>query len=195
MNSIRRDFLFGFVVIFPIAAALWIIDFSIRVLTGPISQLFGIQLTGLLGGAISLLIIWFVGRIIRVIIGRSIFSKIESIIIKVPGLRMVYQSIRQIASVVINKKQRFLATVWVEYPSPGIWSLGFLTNDAVGDLKTAQGSTIVKNPVAVFIPSTPNPTNGIFVFIEESKIKSSKMSVEDGIKCLMSAGMITPKGE
>ena len=133
--------------------------------------------------------------IIRVIIGRSIFSKIESIIIKVPGLRMVYQSIRQIASVVINKKQRFLATVWVEYPSPGIWSLGFLTNDAVGDLKTAQGSTIVKNPVAVFIPSTPNPTNGIFVFIEESKIKSSKMSVEDGIKCLMSAGMITPKGE
>ena len=50
MNSIRRDFLFGFVVIFPIAAALWIIDFSIRVLTGPISQLFGIQLTGLLGG-------------------------------------------------------------------------------------------------------------------------------------------------
>jgi len=195
MNSIRKDLLFGFVVIFPIAAALWILDFSIKVLTGPISQLFGVQLTGLLGGAISLLFIWFVGRIIRIIIGRSIFSKIESIIIKVPGLRIIYQSIRQIASVIINKKQRFLATVWVEYPSPGIWSLGFLTNDNVGNLKTANGSTVVKNPVAVFIPSTPNPTNGIFVFIEESKIKSSKMSVEDGIKCLMSAGMITPKGE
>ena len=92
----------------------------------------------------------------------------------------------------IKKKQRFLATVFVEYPSKGIWSLGFLTNDQVDCLKNRSGMRLISNPVAVFIPSTPNPTNGIFVFVDESQIEQSHMSVEDGIKCLMSAGMITP---
>ena len=54
-------------------------------------------------------------------------------------------------------------------PSKGIWSLGFLTNDAVEEMKTPQGMTLVRNPVAVFIPSA-NPTNGIFVFVEESQV-------------------------
>ncbi len=193
MNSFRKDFIFGFLVIFPLAAILWIINFSIGLLTGPIDQLFGIKLTGWGGVLISLLIIWGIGKIVRIIINRSIFTKLEAIIVKVPIINVIYQSMRQIASVLINKKQRFLATVYIEYPSKGIWSLGFLTNDQVDDMQTRNGSTLIQNPVAVFIPSTPNPTNGIFVFVDESQVHMSKMSVEDGIKCLMSAGIITPK--
>ena len=172
---------------------LWLIDISIRILTGPVSQLFGIEMNSNGGLIFSLLFIWGIGAAGRYLVSRSIFIRIEAIIEKVPVLRLVYRSVRQIAGLVINKKQRFLATVFVEYPSKGIWSLGFLTNDAVDEMKSTQGMTLVRNPVAVFIPSTPNPTNGIFVFVEESQVHQSTMSVEDGVKCLMSAGMITPK--
>ena len=70
--------------------------------------------------------------------------------------------------------------------------MGFLTNDDVRCMVNKNGEKLIPSPVAVFIPSTPNPTNGIFVFVDEACIQQSHMSVEDGIKCLMSAGMITP---
>jgi uncharacterized membrane protein len=193
MISIRKHFLIGFLVILPLASLLWLIDVAIQLLTGPIAQLFGIQLTGSLGVVVSVLVIWAVGALVHNMISRSIFAKLEALIIRVPILRVVYHAMRQIAGVVMNKKQRFLATVFIEYPSKGIWSLGFLTNDHVPAMKTTQGMTLVQKPVAVFIPSTPNPTNGIFVFVNAADIHQSNMSVEDGIKCLMSAGMITPK--
>lgn len=193
MKTIQRDFLYGLFIVFPLASIFWLVELSINVLTGPLSQLLGFQLNNINGIVLSLVILWTIGFIVRQIINRSIFPKIEALIMKVPFLRLIYQSLRQIASVLLKRKQRFLATVFVEYPSKGIWSLGFLTNDQVDCLKNRMGSRLLGKPVAVFIPSTPNPTNGVFVFVDESQIEQSAMSVEDGIKCLMSAGMITPE--
>ena len=193
MKTIQRDFLYGLFIVFPLASIFWLVELSINVLTGPLSQLLGFQLNNINGIVLSLVMLWTIGFIVRQIINRSIFPKIEALIMKVPFLRLIYQSLRQIASVVLQRKQRFLATVFVEYPTKGIWSLGFLTNDQVDCLKNRMGSRLLGKPVAVFIPSTPNPTNGVFVFVDESQIEQSAMSVEDGIKCLMSAGMITPK--
>ena len=141
---------------------------------------------------LSLALLWSIGFFSRQMVSRSLFPKIEAVIVKLPFIRVIYQSIRQIARVLINRKQRFLATVFVQYPSPGIWSLGFLTNDNVQCMSNKNGASFINQPVAVFIPSTPNPTNGIFVFVNESDVVQSDMSIEDGIKCLMSAGMITP---
>ena len=192
MNAVRKDFLYGLLIVFPLASIFWLIDLSVKVLTGPLSQLLGFQLNNMNGVVLSVLILWGIGFLARQVVNRSIFPKIEALIIKVPFISLVYRSIRQIAAILIKKKQRFLATVFVEYPSKGIWSMGFLTNDQVDCLKNRSGMRLLSNPVAVFIPSTPNPTNGIFVFVDESQIEQSHMSVEDGIKCLMSAGMITP---
>ena len=194
MTTIRRDFLYGVFIMVPLASIFWLIDLSITALTGPLSQLLGVQLNRLNGLILSILLLWGIGFFARQVVSRSVFPKIEAIILKVPLIRLIYQSIRQIASVILKKKQRFLATVFVEYPSKGIWSLGFLTNDSVECLKNRAGNRLLGNPVAVFIPSTPNPTNGVFVFVDESNVEQSSMSIEDGIKCLMSAGMITPRG-
>lgn len=193
MTTIRRDFLYGLLIVFPLASIFWLIELSVNVLTGPLSQLLGFQLNNINGIVLSLVMLRTIGFIVRQIISRSIFPKIEALIIKIPFLRLIYQSMRQIASVLLKRKQRFLATVFIEYPSKGIWSLGFLTNDQVDCLKNRAGNRLLGKPVAVFIPSTPNPTNGVFVFVDESQIEQSVMSVEDGIKCLMSAGMITPE--
>jgi uncharacterized membrane protein len=175
-----------------LASIFWLVDLSVNVLTGPLSQLLGIELKNVNGLVLSLAILWMIGFLARQVVNRSIFPKIEAIIVKLPLIRVVYQSLRQIANVLMKRQQRFLATVFVQYPSAGIWSLGFLTNDHVECLMGEHGQQMLANPVAVFIPSTPNPTNGIFVFVNESDVVQSSMSVEDGIKCLMSAGMITP---
>ena len=192
MNGVRKDLLYGLLIVFPLASILWLIDLSVKILTGPLSQLLGFQLNNINGVVLSVMILWGIGFLARQVVNRSIFPKIESFIIKVPFISLVYRSIRQIAKILIKKKQRFLATVFIEYPSKGIWSMGFLTNDQVDCIKNRSGMRLISNPVAVFIPSTPNPTNGIFVFVDESQVEQSSMSVEDGIKCLMSAGMITP---
>ena len=192
MLSVRKDFMYGLLIVFPLASIFWLVDLSVNVLTGPLSQLLGIELKNVNGLVLSLAILWTIGFLARQVVNRSIFPKIEAIIVKLPLIRVVYQSLRQIANVLMKRQQRFLATVFVQYPSAGIWSLGFLTNDHVECLTGEHGQHMLANPVAVFIPSTPNPTNGIFVFVNESDVVQSSMSVEDGIKCLMSAGMITP---
>ena len=181
----------GLVIVIPLASILWLIDVSIIVLTGPLSQLFGFKLNTFNGVVFSVLVLWGIGALVRQVVNRSLFPKIEAFIIKVPLVSIVYRSLRQIASLVLKRRQQFLSTVFVEYPSKGIWSLGFITNENVQCLKDDENNLLVDSPVAVFIPSTPNPTNGIFVFVDEKQIQYSKMSVEEGIKCLMSAGMIT----
>lgn len=193
MKTIRKDFIFGIVIVVPLASIFWLIDLSVQALTGPMSQLAGFQLNNLNGILLSLGVVWFIGFIARLIVNRSIFPKIEALIVKVPIISLVYRSLRQIASILVKEKQRFLATVFVEYPSKGIWSMGFLTNDHVTCMVNKNGNRLISNAVAVFIPSTPNPMNGMFVFVDESQIEQTQMTVEDGIKCLMSAGMITPE--
>ena len=192
MTSFRNNFFYGLIIVFPLASIIWLINLSIDVLTGPLSQLLGFELNNLNGLILSLMMLWGIGFLSRQIVSRSIFPKIEAIIVKLPFIRVIYRSIRQIANILMKRQQRFLATVFVEYPSKGIWSMGFLTNDDVRCMVNKNGEKLIPSPVAVFIPSTPNPTNGIFVFFDESCIHQSHMSVEDGIKCLMSAGMITP---
>jgi uncharacterized membrane protein len=192
MSSLRKDILYGLFIVVPLASLFWIIDISVDVITGPFSQLLGIHLNTMNGLLLSFSLVWGIGFLARQIISKSIFPKLDAVMVKLPLIRVVYRSLRHIAGVLLKKKHRFLATVFIEYPSSGIWSMGFLTNAKVKCMVNTQNQTIIQQPVAVFIPSTPNPTNGIFVFIDQSNVHHSPMTVEDGIKCLMSAGMITP---
>ena len=122
MITLRRDFLYGLLIVFPLASIFWLIDLSVKVLTGPLSQLLGFQLNNINGLILSVGLIWSIGFFSRQVVNRSVFPKVEAFIIKVPFVSLIYRSIRQIATVLLKKKQRFLATVFVEYPSKSIWS-------------------------------------------------------------------------
>ena len=124
MHQFRKDFIYGLLVVIPLATILWIIDLSTQIITGPVSQIIGIELNTINGLIISLIILWGIGFGIRQLVNRSIFPKIETILLKIPIIKLLYNSVKQIAKLVLKKKQRFLATVFIEYPSPNIWSLG-----------------------------------------------------------------------
>ncbi|MEE8550821.1 MAG: DUF502 domain-containing protein, partial [Gemmatimonadota bacterium] len=71
----------------------------------------------------------------------------------------------------------------------GCWSLGFLTNQAAAEISDAVG----EDSVAVFVPTTPNPTSGLLVFLPRSQVMITKMGVEDGFKLVISGGAVTPE--
>ena len=192
VSHFKKDFLYGCLVVIPLACIIWIIDISVKILTDPVSKLIGFQLNNLNGLIISISLLWGIGFLCRQFVNKSIFPKFEATIIRLPIISIIYRSMKQIAKLIINKHHKFIATVYIEYPSKGIWSLGFITNQRINCLRKNNNEPLLDNPISVFIPSTPNPANGVFVFVNKGDVVDAKMSVEDGIKCLMSAGMIAP---
>ena len=193
VNNFKKELIYGFLIVIPLASIIWLIEISVNVLTGPLSQLLGFELNNINGILLSIALLWGIGFGARLIVNRSIFPKIEQIIIQLPLISILYRSMKQIAQIILNRKHKFISTVFIEYPTKGIWSLGFITNQHVQCLTNHTNDALLNDPVSVFVPSTPNPTNGVFVFVERSSVTQSNLSVEEGIRCLMSAGMITPQ--
>jgi len=82
--------------------------------------------------------------------------------------------------------------VLLEYPMSELWALGFITQEKVSGLRIEGGDAFNQDKVAVFIPTTPNPTSGHFVYVTKEKLKQLDMTVEESIKLLMSAGVVNP---
>ena len=83
----------------------------------------------------------------------------------------------------------FRKVLLIEYPRKGIWCLGFQTSDTLGEISERTG----KDMVAVFIPTTPNPTSGFVLLLPRDEVMELKMSVDEGIKMIISVGAAVPK--
>ena len=114
------------------------------------------------------------------------------LIFKIPFLSKIYSTVRQIADAFMQsegKKAVFKRVVLIEYPREGIYAIGFVTSEGWWEVVGA-----VKKPVLhVFIPTTPNPTSGFLLIVPEDQVIPLDMSVEDGLKMIISAGVLVPK--
>ena len=136
-----------------------------------------------------LLVLIFVimGFISTNIIGKSLLEIIRRIFNKIPILRTIYNTLSQLFSTLIRPdNQSFKTLVLVEYPRKGIYSLGFLTSDSPVSFNEKTGKKLVN----VFIPTTPNPTSGLLILVPEEDIIKVDISVEEGMKFIISAGVI-----
>ncbi|GAB5389520.1 MAG: hypothetical protein Alpg2KO_24880 [Alphaproteobacteria bacterium] len=123
-------------------------------------------------------------------VGRSLTRMAESVVNRIPAVRSIYGALKQIMETVLSSQSdAFREVVLIEYPRRGIWVLAFLTGPTRGEVKDALGSDQMVN---VFVPTTPNPTSGFFLFLPEEEVHHLDMSVEDGIKMVVSAGIVTP---
>ena len=89
-------------------------------------------------------------------------------------------------------KKSLLGAVLIEYPRKGTYALGFVTKQLVKGVKDKDGKNIVEGMSAVFVPTTPNPTSGYFLYAKQSELTPLDISVEDSVKILMSAGVLEP---
>jgi uncharacterized membrane protein len=137
-----------------------------------------------------IVIITIIGMFTKVYIGREIISFGEKLIDKIPILNKIYQAINQISKAFFGKKSSiFKKVVLIQYPRIGVFSLGFLTGMAKGEIQKKTNEKLYN----IFIPTTPNPTSGMLVMYPESAIEKLDMTVEEGMKLIISGGAVTPK--
>jgi uncharacterized membrane protein len=143
-----------------------------------------------LGFLLVIILLIVIGYITAGYVGKA-FNKTSAVIMrKMPVLNSIYNTLQQIFATVFSKKgNSFKEVVLVEYPLKGTWAMAFITSDTSGEIKENFGN---EEYVNIFLPTTPNPTSGFLLFLPRSKVKPMEMSVEEGIKLIISAGIMTP---
>jgi len=190
---LKKYFITGILVTLPLGLTYWIL----KILLPPVDRLIGYPLRHYLhlyfpGMGILLLacLILLIGIFASNFLGRKLGQLGERILEKIPFVRIIYKFVKQLVDTLFAQgKAQFKGVVFVEYPRRGIYSIGFLTGDSRGEVRTITGEKMVN----VFIPTTPNPTSGFFLIFPEKDVKILDMTVEEGLKMIISAGMITPE--
>ena len=135
-------------------------------------------------------VITFVGYFTSKVIGKKYLALIENKILgKVPVVKSIYFGTKELTKTLLNKDlSQFNKVVLLEYPRKGIFMLGFVTSRSRSEVHDKTG----RNLLNIFIPTTPNPTSGFLAFIPEEDLTFLDMSVEDGMKMVISGGIVVP---
>ncbi|MHB0950322.1 MAG: DUF502 domain-containing protein [Allorhizobium sp.] len=200
-TRLRNNFLTGLIICAPVAITIWLTLSFIRwadswvkpyipTRYNPESYLkFAVPGFGLL---IAVIIITMIGFLGKNLIGRSIVSFGESILHRMPLVRTLYKSLKQIfESVLKDQSSSFKKVGLIEFPSPGMWALVFIATDAKGEI-AARLNEEGAEMVAVFMPPTPVPTAGFLMFVPRDRIKLLEMTPEEAAKLLISGGLVMP---
>ena len=144
-----------------------------------------------LGLLLLILVLLFIGMLTTGYIGKFFVRLGEKIIRKMPVISSIYSLLKQIFETFLSQKSRSFNEVdMVDYPRKGLWSIAFVSNnDTGGEIADRTGQKIL----SIFVPTTPNPTSGFLIFVPENDVIKLDMSVEDGIKYVISCGIVTPE--
>ena len=144
------------------------------------------SLTALL---LAVFLITLVGVLARYYIGKRMIEWLDSAMMQVPLLNKFYGAIKQVNEAFAGNQNSFKTVVMVEFPSAGIYSIGFITNEQNGEVQQKTKARVI----CVFVPTTPNPTSGFLILVPEEKVTKLDMSVAEGIKYIVSLGSISPE--
>lgn len=195
---LRRYLLTGIVVTAPISITIYLTYVFLSVVDDNVSkifprewyeQLYGQTTIPGLGLIIAVIFFVMVGWFATNFLGRLIINVSEYIVDRMPVIRSIYGMIKQIfETIMASQSQAFREVVMLEYPRKGVWSIGFVTGRTEGEVQRITAEETVN----VFVPTTPNPTSGYLLFVPKKELAYLDMSVEEGVKLVVSAGIITP---
>ena len=202
MTFLRRAFFSGSLVLLPLGITIFVINFLLVNFGEPVGavliEFFKIDvpdklLFNLLINIFSLFVVFailtLIGLLSRYFVGRWFINLSERLIVKVPFINAVYNTVKQVVDTFSkNNKAVFQKVVLVEYPRKGCYGVGFLTGEAKGEIGDKMGGSFLN----VFIPTTPNPTSGFLILFPEDEVKILDMAVGDGMKFIISGGAVVP---
>lgn len=188
---LRRRLFAGLAVIAPVAITVFVLDKVFWWMDGLLGKVIyprlPVQIPGL-GLLVLLLILLTIGWAAEWAVGRRAVTAWHNMLERFPLTRRIYGASNQIVRTVFGDDQRFFKeVVFVEYPAPGRWSIGFITADAPSDTQAH-----VDDGVTIFIPTTPNPTTGYLVMVSRSLVKPSSFTIEQAFTFILSAGGVQP---
>ncbi|MBS0315399.1 MAG: DUF502 domain-containing protein [Burkholderiales bacterium] len=195
---IRKYLLAGLLVWAPIGITIWVLhflvstlDITIYLLPEAIRPTFrGENIPGF-GILISFVLLFLTGAIASNVFGKQITRTWDDMVHRIPVVGGVYKSVKQLTDPVLSGSgQAFSKAVLIEFPHPGAHSIAFLTNRVEGELRTRLGEP----HVAVYIPTTPNPTGGYMLLVPAARVQELDMSVDQALKYIISMGVAAPPG-
>ncbi|WP_367718800.1 DUF502 domain-containing protein [Nitratireductor sp. GISD-1A_MAKvit] len=202
MTRLRNYFLTGFIVTAPLAITAYLawsmigwVDSWVKPYIpfryNPDNYLpFALPGFGLI---VALILITLIGFLTANFIGRTIVHTGESILGRMPLVRSVYRGLKQILETVLSERSdTFKKVGLIEYPRKGLWALVFIATETRGEVQ-AKIDDDAGQTIAVFLPTTPNPTSGYLLFVPRKDVIELKMTVEEGAKLVISAGLVAPE--
>jgi uncharacterized membrane protein len=197
---LRTYFFTGLVILAPVAITVWATVWFIGFFDAWVKPLipypynpdnflpFKVPGTGLI---FALLIISFVGFLGANYVGRTVIGWWDGLVNRTPVVRSIYKGSKQIFETMFSEKgASFQKVCLVEWPRRDAWTVAFISREIdSGQIGLKPG----KKMYAVYASTTPNPTSGYVFFVEESEVKILDMSVEDGLKLVISMGLVFPE--
>jgi uncharacterized membrane protein len=142
-----------------------------------------------IGLVIAIIALTLIGFVTTNLVGRWLIGLSERVLNRMPVVRSIYGPTKQIFEMVLAQKSTaFRDVVMVEFPRIGQWSIGFITGVTEGEVQELTEDEVVN----VYIPTTPNPTSGFLIFVPRRDVIPLSMSAEEGIKMVVSGGLVTP---
>jgi len=195
LKELRHYFLTGIATLLPVSVTVFVFWFIIVRLGNLFHPLFRIHpwlehlpdwVATLAGFVLFLIIVLLAGWIATGLIGKLTLGWLDKILRRMPIVKSIYTSARQLTDAVFVNRSSLRKTVIAEYPRHGMFAVGFLTSD--DRIALADG----RKALFVFFPTTPNPTSGWLALIPEADVTETAMSIEDGLKLVVSGGVIKP---
>lgn len=184
IKKLRRWFLSGIAVILPVGVTVFVLLKLFQLLDGIFAKIiiwvFGREIPGI-GLLLIILLVLIIGILASNLFGKRLIGWFQKIITKVPIVKTVYKPVNKIVSAISDDKTKsFQKVVAVEFPMKGTQSIGFITNDRISIDNVGK--------LCVFIPTTPNPTNGFLVIMDEKDVIELDISVSEGLNAVVSIG-------
>jgi uncharacterized membrane protein len=196
MDRLRAFFIAGILVTGPLALTLYLTWSFVHFIDDAVGFILPAQynpetylpVPGL-GLVLAVVVLTLVGALTAGYLGRLLLRISEHVMARMPVVRSVYGAVKQIFETVLaSKSNTFREVVLVEWPRAGMWTVAFVTVKPEGEIPAQVGP----DTVAVYVPTTPNPTSGYLMYVRRRDLVTLSMSVEDALKYVVSCGIVAP---
>ena len=194
----KKYFITGLLIWIPLVITIWVLKLVVDVLDHSLLLLpvswqtenwLGVHIPGL-GAILTIVIVFLTGLLATNFFGAQLVELWHEILHRIPVVNSIYSSVKQISDTLFSSSgQAFRKALLVQWPQEGMWTIAFLTGTPGGGV----AAHLPPDCVAVYVPTTPNPTGGYFVIIARKNVVELDMSVDQALKYIISMGVVPPQ--
>ena len=194
----KKYLITGLLIWIPLVITIWVLKLVVDVLDQSLLLLpaalhtenwLGVHIPGL-GAILTVFIVFLTGVFATNFFGAQLVELWHEILHRIPVVNSIYSSVKQISDTLFSSSgQAFRKALLVQWPQEGMWTIAFLTDTPGGGV----ANHLPPDSVAVYVPTTPNPTGGYFVIIARKNVIELDMSVDQALKYIISMGVVPPQ--
>lgn len=197
-NALRKYIFTGILVWLPLIVTFWVVTYLVNAADQLLRWLpkywqpqyvLGFNIPGF-GVIIAIVVLLITGIFAANVLGKKILRAWDSLLGRIPVIKSIYSSVKKVSESLFSENSRsFKTPVLVPFPQSNIWTIAFIS----GSLPDILDRALPEECVAVYVPTTPNPTGGYYIFVRRQDIRELDMTVDDALKYIISLGMVLPE--